>query len=252
MLTGTDDLGRQTACGDDFAGRVCLLRKTLYHAVNHAGAAVDNAGADTVHGVGADGFLGSLQVNRRQEGALAGQRVKRNTDAGRDHAAVIDAVGVHISDDRGGAHEDHDQRTAVFFKCTGTAAHDVAAEGLGTVDLQRHARFQPGSHHQAVHADDDLDRVEQRLRHLGHDRADDGAVDTAVVYLINLKKGVQLHRKLVARHFFVGRKPQLVAQLFPVKDAELDVGVADVGCQKHAITSMCVFTQWFLKFPYKL
>ena len=67
------------------------------------------------------------------------------------------------------------------------------------------------------------------------------AADVIVVYLIYLKKGVQLHRKLVARHFFVGRKPQLIAQLIALKDAELDVGVADVGCQKHAITSMCVF-----------
>ncbi|MER2242082.1 fructose-bisphosphatase class II, partial [Rhodococcus sp. (in: high G+C Gram-positive bacteria)] len=38
-------------------------------------------------------------------------------------------------------------------------AHDVAAEGLGTVDLKRHARFQPGTYHQTVHAGHDLDRI---------------------------------------------------------------------------------------------
>ena len=124
------------------------------------------------------------------------------------------------------------------------AADDVAAERLGSVNAQLHADLQSGSHHKALGAGDDLNRLAKRLGDLRHNGADDGRRDIGGVDRVDLEEGVEFHRQLVAGLAGVGGKPQLEIEPVVFVDTQLDIGIAYVGSQQHNQRShqLIVFT----------
>ena len=83
-------------------------------ALDHADIAPVDAGLHRRHRVAADHRLRPADADARQTGGGLVQRLDRQIDAGRDHAAEIGAVLVHHVEGGGGAEVDHHQRAAVF------------------------------------------------------------------------------------------------------------------------------------------
>lgn len=100
----TDDDGGVAAGGHD--GRSLSLGQKLADAVNdtvqHAGGAVDDAGAHAVLGVFADEALGMLERDIRQLGCVIRQGVQTQPHAGKHQAALIAALAGDIGNGGGG------------------------------------------------------------------------------------------------------------------------------------------------------
>ena len=83
-----------------------------------------------------------------------------------------------------------------------------------------------------------FDRVADRIHDLRHDRGDDHILDFTAVKAVFTEKlgGEEPH--LVGGDVPVGYQPERAREPFPVEYPEFHVGVADIDCKQHPVSSV--------------
>ena len=138
-----DDLGK-AAGGDDSGFLAQLIGKPVDHAVQHGGAAQNNAAAHAFDGIFSDGMSGRFQADVMELGGPLGQRFQGDPHTGHDGSTDVIVIFVHTGDGGGGAHVNDEERCFIFFDAGDCRYDQVAADGGRIVHDDVETCFQTG------------------------------------------------------------------------------------------------------------
>ena len=211
-----------------------LLAQPPDDRVHLAREAEHHAGLDRLLGALADRVARLLDVHSRKARGAGGQRLERDLDPGRDHAAEVLALGGdHVVVDRGA--EVHRDARAADALVGGDGVHEpVGAELLRAVDPDRHAGLQLRAHERAAAVEVALDHQLVLVRERGHDRGHDRGVHVRQLQLAQAEQAGEHGGHLVGRREAGRGEAPVVHELVVREHAHVGLGVADVDGEQHA------------------
>ena len=214
-----------------------LLLHAVEQAVEHGCRTEHDAAAHGVARIFADGALRLVQADAGELGRAAGQRLERDLQAGADAAAAIDAVLVDGRDGRRRAHIHDEQRRAIVMDGRDGGDDEVAADLRGIVHADVQARADAGADNEAVLPRQLADGGAERIEHRRHDGGDDRAVDHGRNDVEQRQNVLELRTVLIGRLDGVRCHARLKQDVVPLDAAEDDVGIADINCKDHKVSS---------------
>src|SRR4029077_6303064 len=169
------------------------------NAIDQAKISVVEAGLQAAHRSGADDARRLADIDAGKARGTLKKRVRRDADAGTDHATQIRALGGDaIKGGRSAEIHDH-ARTAVFFKCS-DAVHNAVRPPLSRVFvLHRHARFHTGLDKQRFQTEIALAHLAQCGIERRYDRRDHDAVDAGNFKIVHGEQAAEEHAVFVHR-----------------------------------------------------
>ena len=175
--------------------------------------------------------LGDLDA--RQLGCLAQQRVEADPDAGHDHAAEILRLRRNAVEG-GGRAEIHDDSAALEALEGRHRVHDAVGSDVARVIVDdADPGLGPGPDHQGHLAHRVTDRLGHHVGERRHDAGDDRGVDPARVRRPEREQLVQEHAVLVGGARVHRREAKGLDQLAARIQTEDDVGISDVDGEQH-------------------